>query len=134
MAVTGDSYIVELKPAHLKWGVYRYTESREPRKGEAYLPIPRDIACSFGLYNGNKTGKKDVLGVNLFNCNSKDGLFEGLFKSQGSSRAGDVYAKQFSVKGNLKSLSKWYETVGAQEGDRVRVTWTSPTDIEIELL
>lgn len=134
MAVTGDSYIVELKRAHLEWGTHRYTGTRNEIYGEGYLHLPRQYAERFEIYNSNYTGGDDILGINIFNCRSVDGLFEGVIKAQGCSGSGDIYAKQFSVNGDLRALGDWYGAVGAEIGDRVRVTWTSPTDIEIELL
>ena len=50
-----------------------------------------------------------------------------------NSTAGDIYAKQFQDSGNLQLIRDWFNHVNVQVGDRVRVTWTSPTDIEIEM-
>lgn len=36
MAATGYSYMIELKEAHLNWGIKRYTDSRTPRIGGIY--------------------------------------------------------------------------------------------------
>ncbi len=134
MAKIGDSYIVTLEKAHLEWGTHRYTGSRSQIYGEGYLRIPRQVACEFSLYNSNFTGGADVLGVNIFNCTSADGLFKGQLKAQGNSRRGDVYAKQFSGNNDLQALGSWYSAVGAQIGDEVKVRWTSSVDIVIELL
>lgn len=134
MANPGDCYIVELKEAHLGWGTYRHTASRPPIQGECYLPIPRNIAMSFNILNSNGTHGIDIPGKNIFYCNSKDGSFSAVFKAQGCSQEGDQYAKQFSVDNNLKALKAWYDSVSATVGDHVRVTWTTPTNIIIELL
>ena len=105
MAKIGDSYIVTLEKAHLEWGTHRYTGSRSQIYGEGYLRIPRQVACEFSLYNSNFTGGADVLGVNIFNCTSADGLFKDQLKAQGNSRRGDVYAKQFSGNNSTKYMS-----------------------------
>ena len=134
MAKAGDSYIVTLEQAHLEWGTHRYTGTRPQIYGEGYLHIPRQIARALSLYNSNYTGGADVLGKNIFNCTSVDGLFTGQLKAQGNSESGDVYAKQFSGNNNLQALGRWYSAVEACIGDRVKVEWTSPTDIRIQLL
>lgn len=132
MANTGDTYTVELKASHLGWGTHRYTDTRPHIEGERYLPIPRTAATSFQVFNSNATGGMDVLGQNIFNCTSKDGSFAAVFKAQGSSKKGDIFAKQFSVNKNLRALKAWYDSIAADVGTVVRVTWTSPTDIVIE--
>ena len=134
MAKAGDSYKVKLRKAHLGWGTYRETESRAKREGEAYIQIPIKYARKYSLFNSNGTGGKDVLGKNLFNCKSKDGLFSGVLKAQGASRAGAEYAKQFSVNNDLKAIGNWYIRINANVDDTIKVTWTSDTDIVIEKL
>lgn len=135
MAITGDSYTVEIKQAHLEWGSYRHTNTRGIVYGEGYIHIPREHALNFKIYNSNKNNGADVLGINIFNCTSVDGFFNNtLLKAAGSSSRGDTYAKQFQGNGNLHAIGDWYNHVGAQIGDIVRVTWTSPNDILIELL
>ena len=89
---------------------------------------------SFNMLNSNGTHGIDIPGKNIFYCNSKDGSFSAVFKAQGCSQEGDQYAKQFSVDNNLKALKAWYDSVSATVGDHVRVTWTTPTNIIIELL
>ena len=134
MAQRGDSYEVTLKPSHLKWGEYRYTGSRDSRELEGYIPIPREYSLKYQVLNSNGTEQEDIYGKNLFNCRSADGLYVGVLKSQGSSTAGDIYAKQFSGFGDLQALGKWYESINAEVGDKIRITWMSPTDIVIEKL
>lgn len=130
MAKAGDSYVVELRENHLAWGTYRYTASRTPRSGEAYLPIPIEYARKYEIYNGNATHKTDVWGENIFWCVT----IGAYLKAQGGTDRGAVYAKQFAVNDDLKELGEWYRAVGAKPGDSVRVVWISPSDIEIELL
>lgn len=130
MPKSGDSYVVQLRENHLAWGTYRYTDSRAPRAGEAYLPIPVQRAREFGVYNENATNGDDVLGKNIFYC----ATLREYLKAQGCSNAGDIFAKQFAIADDLKGLGRWYRAVGAEPGDRVRVTWISSTEVEIELI
>ena len=131
MAVTGNSYIVEIKEAHLNWGTHRYTNSRGMVYGEGYIQIPKQHARSFNIYNNNFQSD-DILGINVFNCSSTDGFLHNVeLKACGSSSAGDIYAKQFQGNGSLQTIGAWYNYIGAQVGDHVEVTWTSPYDIVI---
>lgn len=134
MPRAGDSYRITLRENHLEWGTYRYTESRTPREGEAYLPIPKEYAQRFNIYNKNYTGGDDVLGENIFHCTSNDGFLDVVMRAQGSSRAGEIYAKQFSVRGDLQAIGEWYRFVGAQPGDEIEVYWQSSTDMIISLI
>ncbi len=131
MAVAGNSYIVEIKEAHLNWGTHRYTNSRGIVYGEGYIQIPKQHARSFNIYNNNFQSD-DILGINVFNCSSTDGFLHNVeLKACGSSSAGDIYAKQFQGNGSLQTIGAWYNYIGAQVGDHVEVTWTSPYDIVI---
>ena len=127
------SYELTLKPSHLEWGTYRYTNSRGIVYGEGYIPIPSDVAYSNNIYNQNGTGGKDILGENIFYCTSADGLYQGLLRAQGN-QSDTKYAKQFSGDKNLKAIGHWFYQIGASVGDKIRVTWTSPTEIVIEKL
>ncbi|MGL5716562.1 MAG: hypothetical protein ACRCX2_26345 [Paraclostridium sp.] len=134
MAVAGDSYIVEIGEAHLNWGTHRYTNSRGMVYGEGYIQIPKQYARNFDIYNSNYQNG-DALGINIFNCSSDDGFLDDVqLKSCGNSFAGDTYAKQFQGNGSLQTIGAWYHHVGAQVGDYVEVTWTSPIDIVIRHL
>lgn len=134
MANTGDSYIVTINRSHLEWGEHRYTDSRGVVYGEGYIMIPAKEARRFNLLNTNGTQGRDVWGENLFNCRSADGSFSCVLRAQGCSNAGDPYAKQFAGDNNLKALGDWYYRIGAQVGNQVKVTWSSPTDIIIDLV
>ena len=134
MANTGNSYTITLRKSHLEWGTHRYTGSRDQIYGEGYIPIPSQYAYSYNLLNNNGTGYRDIMGQNIFNCKSADGLFQGTLRAQGCREAGDKYAKQFSGDGNLKALGTWFAQIGAVVGDRVRVSWVSPVDIVIEII
>lgn len=130
MPTAGDTFIITLKRPHLEWGTYRHTNSRGTIYGEGYLQIPIADARRIGIFNSNQHGT-----MTTFNCNSVDGFLTNVrLKASGSSTAGAVYAKQFQGDGDLRLVGNWFSHVNAQIGDRVRVTWTSPTDIEIELL
>lgn len=134
MAKKGDCFEITLNESHYDWGEHRYTGSRTKRPGEGYIPIPAACAREYKLYNGNKTASKDVLGENIFNCRSTDGKFCGVIKSQGCGEEGDIYAKQFAGNNDLRAIGTWYKEAGASIGDRVKVEFVSPTDIEITLI
>lgn len=134
MANAGDGFEVVLSQSHVAWGTYRFTNSREPINGEGYIPIPLNNARRFGLFNGNGTNHVDILGKNLFECESVDGYFHGILRAQGSRSLGDIYAKQFAGDGDLKALGRWYAQIGARPGDRIRVYWISKVKIQIEKL
>ena len=128
MPRTGDTFITLLKQAHLEWGTHRHTNSRGTIYGEGYLQIPKQVATSIGIYNSNLPGA-----TNTYICNSVDGYLNNVtLKASGSTNAGDIYAKQFQGSGNLKLIGDWFYYVNAQEGDRVKITWTSPSTLEIE--
>ena len=129
MAKAGDAYTVVLKKSHIEWGTHRYTGSRGDVCGEGYLPIPRDVAVRLNIVNSNGTNGQDVLGRNLFRCNSSDGFFSGYLRAQGCNSAGDIYAKQFAGDKELKALGSWYARVDAVEGTRVKVEWVSETEV-----
>ena len=134
MANAGDYYEIELKPSHIEWGEYRHTNTRDIRDNEGYIPIPRNKAIEYRILNSNGTNNVDVMGKNLFQCRSLDGNYKGVLKAQGSSTAGDIYAKQFSGAGDLQAVGNWYKAVNAKVGDIVRVEWISPTAVVIEIL
>ncbi len=129
MPKKGDSFIVILKSAHLGWGTYRHTDTRDPIYGEGYIQIPRKYAESFHIYNVNQPGANT-----RYFCTAVNGYFSGVLLAQGCSKAGDVYAKQFAEEGNLKGIGSWYKSVGAVEGGKVRVTFTSFNSLAIEYL
>lgn len=127
MACSGDKYIVKLSETHLMWGTYRYTSSRDRIYGEGYIKIPLGEAKRIGMYNSNNS--KTGLGYNEFRFKTSDGFLEGILKSSGCSQAGNCYAKNLHVSGNLKGLGKWFAHVNAIPGDLVEVKFLSPIDI-----
>ncbi|MDN5973024.1 hypothetical protein [Bifidobacterium crudilactis] len=133
MPQAGDTYEVALKQSHLNWGTYRNPTNRNPIKGEAYIPIPKDFADNHGVYNSNHT--PTGYGYNQFHAKSKDGfLHDVTLLAQGSSSAGAVYAKQFSVQDNLKEIGDWYRHCKASVGDKVKVEWVSTTSVVLEII
>lgn len=133
MALAGNTYTEQLHPSHLGWGNHRYTNTRDIIYGEGYIHIPKPYARAFDIFNSNysTTG----LGYNLFHASSIDGFLNDVpLLAQGCSTAGDIYAKQFSVQGNLKIIGAWYASQNATTNNSVRVTWTSPTDILLEII
>lgn len=130
MPVAGDSYVLTLKQAYLEWGTHRHTQTRGAVYGEGYLHIPAHIARQFSIFNSNQANANI-----LYNCNSTDGYLRNeTLKASGSSKAGSVYAKSLQGSGNLRLLGQWFNSVNAQVDDTVRITWISPTEIELEYL
>lgn len=133
MAQAGNTYTVSLKNTHLDWGEYRNPTNRNPIKGEAYIPIPKRYAEEFQIFNSNY--KKTGFGFNLFRASSSDGFLQNVpLLAQGCSNAGEIYAKQFSVKSNLKMIGDWYKACGVTPDNSIRVTFTSDIDIMLEIL
>lgn len=133
MAIAGNTYTEQLQPSHLGWGNHRYTNTRDIIYGEGYIHLPKAYAKAFDIFNSNHS--TTGLGYNLFHASSIDGFLNNvLLLAQGCSTAGDIYAKQFSVQGNLKIIGTWYASQNATTNNSVRVTWTSPTDIRLEII
>lgn len=131
MAQCGNFYEITLKRPHLEWGSYRYTNSRGIIYGEGYIPIPANIAYSYEIFNQNGTNGQDILGQNIFHCHSADGLYDGILRAQGN-QDDSRYAKQLAGDKNLKAIGTWFYQINAEIGDKIRVTWISPTEIRIE--
>lgn len=133
MAQIGDAYTIPLKQAHLNWGEHRNPTNRGAISGEGYIPIPRNFAENFGVFNSNYT--QNGFGYNLFHASSTDGFLNNVtLLAQGCSTAGDIYAKQFSVQGNLQTIGDWYKNCNASPSNLVSVSWTSPTTILLEII
>lgn len=127
MPLPGTNFTITMKKTHLNWGNFRHTSSRRIIYNEVYIPIPKYIAQTFGIYNSNHSG--DILGINIFNCSSADGSFTCKVKTCGCSTAGDIYAKNLQGNGSLKILAPWANALQIKIGDRVNVKWITPTDI-----
>lgn len=133
MANRGDRYTVQLKAPYLAWGEYRNPTNRLPISGEGYIPIPRAYAERFDIFNSNHN--PSGLGYNLFYASSADGYLNNVvLLAQGSMTAGDVYAKQFSVQGDLQVIGSWYEYCRATPENSVSVEWIDPTHIMLEII
>ena len=129
MPQAGDTFVVTIKPSHLGWGTFRYTDSREPVYGEGYIKIPRKYAKKFDIFNKNHPTANTE-----YYCNAVNGHFSGVLLAQGCKEAGDIYAKQFAELRNLKGIGDWYRSVSAQVGRQVRVTFTSENSVEIQYI
>ena len=133
MAVAGNNYTKHLKPSHLRWGTYRNTTTRNRISGEGYIPLPKRYSRAFNIYNSNNPNTG--FGYNLFRASSADGFLNNVtLLAQGCSTAGDNYAKQFSVQGDLTMIGAWYASQNASTNNSIRVTWTSPNDILLEII
>lgn len=130
MPQAGDSYIVEIKEAHIMWGEFhpsRHSHSRTQVYGEGYIQIPAQYAYRYGVFNKNNPSGANV----RYNCTSYDGYYSGCLLAQGN-QSDQNFAKQFSEEGNLKGIGDWYDYVGATAGDYVKVVFISATDMKIE--
>lgn len=133
MAIAGNTYTVQLGPSHLGWGNHRHTNTRNIIYGEGYIPLPIPTARSFNIYNSNNTNTG--WGYNLFHASSIDGFLNNVpLLAQGSETAGDIYAKQFSVQGDLRMIGTWYARLNATPNNSIQVIWTSPTDILLQII
>lgn len=123
MPKSGDHYEVTLKPSHIDWGRYRYTETRERIAGEAYVKIPRADAVRLNIQRGS-----------CYTATFSDGFPSFPIRAAGNSSAGDPIAKQFQGDGDLKAFGRWYASIGAQIDDIVIVTFTGENTINFELI
>lgn len=106
------------------WGTHRpkrRTESRPEIDDEAYISIPLADARRLRIYMSNQAGA-----VTDFEWSSADGAYGGILKAQGNVRAGDVYAKQFAVSGNLKGLRSFIENNGLSDDSEIQVDIVEP--------
>lgn len=133
MPNAGDSFTVLLTPSQVAWGTYRNPTNRVPVPGEGYISIPRKYAIRYNIYNSKNddTG----LGYNEFIATSRDGFIDReILLAQGNIEAGDPYAKNFAIKGDLKRLGSWFVHAGAVAGSQVKVTFTSPNEVLLEII
>ena len=120
-----DEYIVELGETHLGWGTHRYTNTREVIYQEGYLKIPRSVAIDLEIYMSNKKDANII-----YNFSTSDGFYSNQkLKASGCMTKGDIYAKNLAGNGDLKLLGKWFTHIQAQVGDKIKIYFTSPTDI-----
>ena len=120
-----DTFTITLGKTHLGWGTHRYTRSREIIYEEGYLPIPKDIAINLNIYMSNKEDANII-----YNFSTNDGFYSNEeLKASGCSNAGDIYAKNLAGNGDLKLLGKWFTHINAKEGDKIKISFTSPAQI-----
>ena len=101
------------------WGTRspkRRTESRPEIDDEAYISIPQADSRRLNIYMSNQAGVETD-----YEWTSSDGAYSGIMKAQGNVRAGDVYAKQFAVSGNLKGLKSFIEDNGLSDDSEIQV-------------
>lgn len=121
------TYKVTLKKAHINWGEYRHTDTREKISEEGYIPIPSDVAKEYNILNSNSGATKE------YQIFSTDGFLKGeIVIPSGSKEKGNPFAKQFQGKGNLKLIGKWYNYVNASIGDEI-VVQINGDRIDVEL-
>ncbi|MEG1482523.1 hypothetical protein [Clostridium sp.] len=131
MPLSGSEFTIQLKATHLNWGTYRYSDTRRIIYDEMYLPIPSNCARAFSIYNSNYTNRRDVLGINIFNCISSDGFLNCSVKAAGSSTAGDIYAKNLQGNGDLKLLAPWATSCQMRVGDSIHLLWIDEETIRL---
>ena len=120
-----NEFTVILKKAHIEWGTHRHTSTRGSIYGEGYIQISSKVATDLDIYMSNKVSANTE-----YTCNSSDGTLNNvILKASGSQGQNLEYAKQFQGSGNLKALGDWYYAINAQVGDKIKVLFTSPTDI-----
>ena len=127
MPIKGDNYTLTVKETYIDWGDNpRNTNSREKIPGEVYLPIPADKARLFNIYNSSKSGA-----ITDYNVSTADGFaINGKLKAQGTNSGGTgEYAKNLSGAGNLKLLGPWVTHMNIKVNDKIKIEWTSSTDI-----
>ena len=129
MPQAGDSFVVELRPIHLNWGTIpdRRTTSRNEVRGEGYIPIPREYARQYQIFNSNNAEANVLYTVTCLN----GAQIQGQLLAQGASRRGDIYAKNFSVQNDLKAIGNWFISVEAQPGGHVEVCFLSENELTI---
>ena len=102
-------------------------------EGEGYIAIPKSYAVRYNIFNSNN--QQTGLGYNEFIASTADGFIQNeVLLAQGSNTAGDPYAKNFAVKGDLKRIGSWYANCGVTDDSSVRVTFTSPTNVLLEIV
>jgi len=114
---------------YMGWGTRspkRRTESRPEIDDEAYISIPRADAQRLSIYMSNHPGVETD-----YEWTSSDGAHRGILKAQGNVCAGDVYAKQFAVSGNLKGLKNFIEDNGLSDDSIIQIDIVEPNKLVI---
>jgi len=119
MPSAGNSFVVRLKPAHLRWGTHGNSRKKKQRsRFEAYVQIPLAYARVCAIDSGA-----------IFNGTTSDGFFSTQVRASGSAGDNLEYAKQFQGSGNLKLFGYWFQHINAQPGDLIKVEFTSSLDV-----
>ena len=133
MPQAGDSFTVQIGASQRDWGTFRKPTNRALIEGEGYIAIPKSYAVRYNIFNSNN--QQTGLGYNEFIASTADGFIQNeVLLAQGSNTAGDPYAKNFAVKGDLKRIGSWYANCGVTDDSSVRVTFTSPTNVLLEIV
>lgn len=133
MPKNGDTFTVPIGDAQLKWGTFRKPTNRNPVDGESYFAIPKEMAVKYGIFNSNHS--QTGFGYNEFYASSRDGFINNeVLLAQGCSKAGDPYAKNFAVKGDLKRIGDWFTYCKATTANKVKVTFTSSSTLILEII
>ena len=124
MPKKGDTYIVEVKPSHIAWGVYRKTHTLDRIEGESYVKIPSKYAREYNIKRG------DYYTVHFENGTTMRIKASG----NGPMEQGIQYAKQFEGIGigACKAFTPWYIQNDVVVGDRIKITFLSPEDFLLE--
>lgn len=125
MPQAGDSYIVTVEEAHIKWGELRYTGTRDIIEGESYVKIPVKYARKYGITRGS-----------IYNATFTNGTPSIQIKAAGNGTSDGTYAKQFEGIGHgaCKAFTPWYMACEANVGDKVKVEFTSSRDVMFTLV
>lgn len=126
MPKAGDMYIVEIKHSHIDWGDKpRNPTNREKIEGESYVQIPVNYARMYDIQRGSTYTASFTNNSPSINI-----------KAAGNGTADGKYAKQFEGIGHgaCKAFTPWYTSCGAQVGDKVKVEFTSPTEVSFTLV
>ncbi|WP_456312776.1 hypothetical protein [Pseudomonas shirazensis] len=124
MPQPGDSFITTLKQAHLEWGEFRHTNSRQITIGEGYLQIPADEAYRHEITNNKSTLRSAEYDFSTFD----DFIVDGKLLAAGN-QSRPEFAKQFQGSGHLKLLGDWYNHINAQIDDKIEIKFISATEI-----
>lgn len=127
MAKKGDKYVVEVKRAHIEWGVYRHSNSRDIIRGESYVKIPSKEARRLRILRGTQYIAHFTNGSPAI-CIKASG--------NGPMENGYQYAKQFEGvgAGACKAFTPWYQASNVEVGDLVLVEFLSSKDIEFSII
>ncbi|WP_298151467.1 hypothetical protein [Flavobacterium sp.] len=125
MPTAGNFYIATLKKTHLGWGIHRRTKTRTARQNEGFLPIPSKYSIAFNITNFHNQQQSAT-----YHFSTSDGFIKNkLLLASGNKVRGDIFAKNFHGKGDLKLLGYWFQHINAKIGDHIKVEFLSSTEI-----